>query len=1235
MTGDSSHTGAALEALLSERIVILDGAMGTLLQAHNLEEADYRGERFAGHPSPVQGNHDLLNLTQPALVQAAHKAYLDVGADMVETNSFNANAVSQADYGMVELIFELNREAARLARAAADEAESDTPGRLCFVAGVLGPTNRTASISPKVDDPGFRDILFDALAAIYAEAADGLMTGGADILLIETCFDTLNAKAAIYGLEDLFQRRARRLPLMISGTITDMAGRTLSGQTPEAFWTSLAHGNPLIAGFNCSLGASALLPHIQALSALAPVHISVHPNAGLPNAFGAYDDGPQFMAGQLAEYAERGLVNLIGGCCGTTPEHIRSMARAVSAHAPRPLPQAEPQSRLSGLDMLELDANTGFVNLGERTNVTGSARFRKLIEEGKFEDAVEVARSQVAGGAQVIDVNMDEGMLDSMAAMDRFLKLIAAEPDIARLPVMIDSSDFAVIEAGLKCLQGKGVVNSISLKEGPEAFIEKAQHIHRLGGAVLVMAFDEDGQADNFQRMVDICGRAYHILTEEAGVAPEDIIFDPNIFPIATGIEGHAAFAADYLAAVTHIKENLPHALTSGGISNMSFSFRGNNPMREAMHAVFLFHAVKAGLDMGIVNAGQLAVYADIPENLRGRIEDVVLNTRLDAAERLLEIAEEARGSAKKEAEDITWREGPVAERLAHALVEGTAEFIIEDTEEARIEAGDPVHVIEGPLMDGMNRVGELFGSGQMFLPQVVKSARVMKGAVAHLQPFIEATKEGKAGHTGKGKIVMATVKGDVHDIGKNIVGVVLQCNDYEIVDLGVMVPHQQITEAAGEEDVLAVGLSGLITPSLDEMVTAARELNRAGIDLPLLIGGATTSKLHTAVRIAPEYDGPVVHVSDASRAVGVAQSLLGSTGSEKFIQANSADQETLCQAHQEGGKRLELDEARGRRLKIDWPKASPPEPSFLGLRNFDDYDLGELADYIDWTPFFRTWELAGTYPAILEDEKLGKAAGSLFKDANKMLNRIIEHKWLTARGVIGFFKASSLGDDVIADLPEGGRRAFHFLRQQMDKGAGRVNACLADFIAPRDTGVEDYLGVFAVTAGLGMESRMANFINQHDDYSEILLKSIADRLAEAFAERLHERVRKEFWAYAGDEALTNQGLIKQDYQGIRPAPGYPACPDHSEKKKLLDLLRAGQMASIKLTENFAMTPAASVAGFYFSHPQASYFGTGRIGPDQVEDYARRKAISLSQAENYLASILGYEPEAAVNGSPD
>ena len=1228
MRHNQSSAGADLEALLKERIVFLDGAMGTLLQAHDLDEAAYRGDLLADHSHPVAGNHDLLNLTQPALVQAAHKAYLDVGVDVIETNSFNANAISQADYAMEDMVPELNREAARLARAAADEAEAETPGRRCFVAGVLGPTNRTASISPKVDDPGYRDIGFDEMAAIYAEAAGGLIEGGADLILIETCFDTLNAKAAVFGVEEVSERLGARLPLMISGTITDMAGRTLSGQTPEAFWVSLAHAEPLIVGFNCSLGARALLPHIQALSGLAPVYVSVHPNAGLPNAFGAYDDGPQFMAGQLAEFAERGLVNLIGGCCGTTPAHLRAMIRAARPLAPRPLPDRAPVSRLAGLDTLTLDATTGFVNVGERTNVAGSARFRKLISDGDYEEAVEVARSQVVGGAQVIDVNMDEGLLDSIAAMDRFCKLIAAEPDIARLPVMIDSSDFAVIETGLKCLQGKGVVNSISLKEGEAAFIEKARRIRRFGAAIVVMAFDEEGQADNFERMVEISARAYRILTEQAGVPPEDIILDANVFPIATGIEEHAAFAADYLACVKHIKQTLPFALTSGGISNMSFSFRGNEAVRQAMHAVFLFHALGAGLDMGIVNAGQLAVYAELPEDLRGRIEDVVFNRRADATERLLEIAEGAKGSAKQNKTDLSWRAAPVAERMAHALIEGMGEFIIEDTEEARLAADQAVGVIEGPLMDAMNRVGELFGSGQMFLPQVVKSARVMKQAVAHLLPFIEAEKGDGAAWTRKGKIVLATVKGDVHDIGKNIVGVILQCNDYEIVDLGVMVPAQRIVEAAGGEGVVAIGLSGLITPSLDEMVSVAGEMNRASARLPLLIGGATTSKLHTAVRIAPAYDGPTIHVSDASLAVGVTQQLLGSAGGAEFIAANAAEQEALRQSHAESGKRLALAEARERRLQIDWPAARPPAPGFLGPRSLNDYDLAELAGYIDWTPFFRAWELAGTYPAILDDDRLGGAARGLFADAEEMLERIIAEKWLTARGVFGFFPAAAMGDDVIIEGGgEGGDEpvCFNFLRQQMDKIAGRVNACLADFVAPAEAGLSDHLGVFAVTAGLGMENRIAIFKDHQDDYGEIMFKSIADRLAEAFAERLHERVRKEFWAYAPGEDLDNRGLIGQDYQGIRPAPGYPACPDHSEKAKLLALLQAGRRASIKLTENFAMTPAASIAGFYFSHPQSHYFGIGRVDRDQVEDYARRKEISLDLAEKYLGANLAYE----------
>ncbi|MBT3765580.1 MAG: methionine synthase [Rhodospirillales bacterium] len=1222
---------ALLEDLLAKRILVLDGAMGTMIQGHNLQEADYRGERFKDWPSDVKGNNDLLILTRPEIIKGIHAAFLDAGCDIVETNTFNATSISQADYGMEEIVFELNKEGARLAREAADEAQANTPDKPRFVAGVLGPTNRTASISPDVNDPGFRNVTFDGLVEAYTEATRGLVEGGADIILVETIFDTLNSKAALYAVAKFFDDEGIRLPVMISGTITDASGRTLSGQTPEAFWYSVSHAKPISIGFNCALGAKDLRQHVQSVSRVAGVNVSVHPNAGLPNEFGEYDDTPEYMAEQLREFAESGFVNIVGGCCGTRPEHIKAIAAAVSDVAPRKTPELETTCRLSGLEPLAFNDVTGFANVGERTNVAGSARFAALIREGEYEEALNVARQQVENGAQVIDVNMDEAMLDSEAAMETFLKMVASEPDISRVPVMIDSSKWSVIEAGLKCIQGKGVVNSISLKEGEEPFIEQAREILRYGAAVIVMAFDDKGQADSHARMVEICTRSYKVLTEKVGFPPQDIIFDANIFPIATGIEEHNNFSVDYINAIRDIKKTLPHALTSGGVSNMSFSFRGNNPVREAMHSVFLYHAVEAGMDMGIVNAGQLAVYADIPDDLRERVEDVVLNRREDGTERLLEVADQAKGQAKSETETLAWREGSVAERLSHALVKGITEFILEDTEEARLAADRPLEVIEGPLMDGMNVVGDLFGSGQMFLPQVVKSARVMKQAVAHLQPFIEAEKEALGDVSSKGKILMATVKGDVHDIGKNIVGVVLQCNNYDVIDLGVMVPYSKIIETARAENVDIIGLSGLITPSLEEMTTVAAELERDGFDIPLLIGGATTSRVHTAVKVAPNYNGPTVHVLDASRSVGVVSNLLSDTARDTFVEEVATEYQEIRDkraGNERADKHLSLVDARARGPKIDWSASPSPKPKFVGIKSFDNYPLAEVATRIDWTPFFRTWELKGTYPTILKDEKVGEAAQSLLDDGLDMLKEIVMENWLKAKAVVGIFPANSVGHDDIEVYTDDTRTEvltkFHFLRQQMEKSEGRNNYCLADFVGPKDTGASDYIGGFAVTAGLGIEKKLEEFEREHDDYKSILLKALADRLAEAFAERMHERLRREFWGYEDGADMPNDDLIKELYQGIRPAPGYPACPDHTEKATLFSLLDAEKNASVELTDGFAMMPASSVSGFYLSHPESQYFGIGRIGRDQVEDYATRKGIPLEEAEKWLAPNLGY-----------
>ena len=1226
--------GARRDVLVREldsRILVLDGAMGTMIQAHGLDEAAYRGARFADHAMPQKGNNDLLTLSRPEIITAIHIAYLEAGADIIETNTFNSTRIAQADYGTEEVVHELNVRGARLAREAADAVEATSPGRTCFVAGVLGPTNRTASISPDVDDPGMRNITFDELVAAYGEAARALIEGGVDLLLVETVFDTLNCKAALYAIDVAREETGVDVAIMISATITDLSGRTLTGQVTEAFWNSVRHARPLAVGLNCALGAKDLRPYVEELSRIADTYVGCHPNAGLPNAFGGYDEKPAFTAEVLGEFADSGFVNLVGGCCGTTPEHIRAIADTVRAVAPRAVPKITPQLRLAGLEPLNVGPESLFVNVGERTNVTGSARFATLIKDDDFEAATAVALQQVQAGAQIIDINMDEGMLDSEAAMVRFLNHLATEPEISRVPVMIDSSKWSVIEAGLKCVQGKPVVNSISLKEGEAAFIDRARLIRRYGAAVIVMAFDEEGQADTAQRKIAICTRAYKILVDQVGLAPEDIIFDPNIFAVATGIEEHNNYSVDFIAATARIKEALPHAGVSGGVSNVSFSFRGNNRVREAMHTVFLYHAIRAGLTMGIVNAGQLAVYEDIEAELRERVEDVILNRRADATERLLEIAESYKGGGGvQQKADLAWREAPVAERLSHALVRGINEFIVDDTEEARKLADAPLDVIEGPLMDGMNVVGDLFGAGKMFLPQVVKSARVMKQAVAHLLPFIEAEKKRSGVSTARGRIVMATVKGDVHDIGKNIVGIVLQCNNYEIIDLGVMVPADKILQTAREKGADVIGLSGLITPSLEEMVHVAAEMEREGFDIPLLIGGATTSKAHTAVKIAPAYHGPVVHVLDASRGVGVAADLLSDARRDDFMAGIRAEYDDI-RARFEGqggvGRGLSLVEARARRCAIDWAAVTPPKPSYLGTRTFDDIPLDDITPYIDWTPFFHAWELKGAWPRILDDATLGEAARDLFADGQAMLGRIIADKVLVARAVVGFWPANAVADDIeiYTDETRGAVRAvLHTLRQQARKSGTRPNYALADFTAPRESGIKDYVGGFAVSAGFGVDAAAKAFEDAGDDYSAIMVKALADRLVEALAEHLHERVRKELWGYAKGEAFDNATLIREAYQGIRPAPGYPACPDHTEKGTLFELLDAPAATGITLTENFAMQPAASVSGFYFWHPEASYFGLGKIGKDQVEDYAERKGITVDEAERWLAPNLGY-----------
>jgi 5-methyltetrahydrofolate--homocysteine methyltransferase len=1247
-----------LADLLARRILLLDGAMGTMIQRHEFSEAEYRGDRFADWESDLRGNNDLLTLTQPDAIRGIHRAYLEAGSDLVETNTFNAQQISLADYGMQSLAYELNYQSARLARAECDAMTEQTPDRPRFVAGALGPTNRTASISPDVNDPGARNITYVELVDAYLEQANGLVDGGADLLIVETIFDTLNAKAAIFALETLFDQRGRRWPVMISGTITDASGRTLSGQVTEAFWNSIRHAKPLLVGLNCALGAADMRPYLAEMARVADCFISCYPNAGLPNAFGEYDEAPDQTAAIVREFAESGLLNLLGGCCGTTPEHIAAMAAVVDGVAVRSPSPREPALRLSGLEPLIVNADSLFVNVGERTNITGSARFRNLIRDGDYPAALTVARQQVENGAQVIDINMDEGMIDGVAAMDRFVKLIASEPDISRVPLMVDSSKFEVIEAGLRCVQGKPIVNSISMKEGEEKFRREATLCRKYGAAVVVMAFDEDGQADNLERRKTICARAYRILVDEVGFPAEDIIFDPNIFAVATGIEEHANYGVDFIEATRWIKANLPGALVSGGVSNVSFSFRGNNAVREAIHAVFLYHAIGAGMDMGIVNAGALVVYDQVDPRLRERIEDVILNRRADATERLLEMATEFAGDGRKiEAVDEQWRELPVDERITHALVKGIDTYAETDTEELRAliegRGGQPIEVIEGPLMAGMNVVGDLFGAGKMFLPQVVKSARVMKKAVAYLIPYIEAGKSPEDAGRSNGTVIMATVKGDVHDIGKNIVGVVLQCNNYDVIDLGVMVPAQKILDAAKEHGADVIGLSGLITPSLDEMVNFAAEMERQGLDIPLMIGGATTSRAHTAVKVDQKYHGPVIWVKDASRSVPVVAALLSDEQRPALLAGLQTDYDSLRERYasrSEAKVMIPVDAARADRTPIDWTSYRPPRPHLIAqqtrdmhtddyhasgakvqfVRTFHDYSLAELRRYIDWQPFFNAWEMKGSYPDILNNPASGEAARRLWDDAQIMLDQIIEQDWLSAAGVFGLFPANTVGDDVEVYTDETRREVrttLHHLRQQTEHRRGVPHRSLADFVAPKETGLRDYVGAFAVTAGLGSAAKVTEFKAALDDYSAILLESLADRLAEAFAERMHERVRKEFWGYQPDESLDSVALIREKYVGIRPAPGYPACPEHTEKQTIWDLLDVKANTGIELTESMAMWPGAAVSGLYFSHPQSQYFVLGHIGRDQVEDYARRKGWTVAEAERWLSPNLGYRSD--------
>ncbi len=1220
-----------LQQALAKRILIIDGAMGSMIQNYALEEADFRGERLADYPRDVKGNNDLLSITQPHIITEIHRAYLEAGADIIETNTFNSTKIAQGDYQLEALSYEINTAAAKLARVAADEFNVKTPQKPRFVAGVIGPTPRTASISPDVNDPGARNVTFDQLAEDYYQSCEALLKGDVDIILIETVFDTLNAKAAIYGVKNCFRDMAVELPIMITVTFPDLSGRVLSGQNPEAFWNAIAHAKPLIVGANCGRRFKEIRPFVEELANVADCYFSGHFNAGLPNAFGEYDETPEIMFDDLHEFAQRGFLNLVGGCCGTTPEHITAIAKAAEGLPPRSVQQPPIACRLSGLEAFNISSDSLFVNVGERCNVTGSARFKRLVLEGDYDTALAVAREQVENGAQIIDINMDEGMLDAEHAMVTFLNLIASEPDISRVPIMVDSSKWEVIEAGLKCIQGKAIVNSISLKEGEQAFIEKAQKCMDYGAAVVIMAFDEDGQADTQARKIAICQRSYHLLLDKLGFSPQDIIFDPNIFAVATGIEEHNNYAVDFIQATRFIKAELPYALISGGVSNVSFSFRGNNPVREAIHSVFLYHAIKAGMDMGIVNASQLAVYDELPEELREHVEDVILNRRDDATERLLDIAAKYAGNnAIKEQDNPLWRQWPVAKRIEHALVKGITDFIVDDAEEARQLSEQPIDVIEGPLMDGMNVVGDLFGDGKMFLPQVVKSARVMKQAVAHLQPFIEDEKE--QGSRFNGKIIMATVKGDVHDIGKNIVGVVLQCNNFEVVDLGVMVSCEEILRAAREQKADIIGLSGLITPSLDEMVHVAREMQRQGLSIPLMIGGATTSKAHTAVKIEPQFsNSPTVYVPDASRSVAITSELMNTKSRDTGWQKRQAEYAIIRERianRQPKKKLLSYQQSVDNGLSIDWENYIPPKPTIDGTRVFEDYPLQSLIETIDWTPFFITWDLAGKYPNILTDEKVGAAATTLFNDAQMMLKRIVDEKLLTAKAVIGFWPAARTSSDDISVYSDESRTeclaTLHQLRQQSDKPNAKPNLSLADFIAPADSPARDYIGGFVVTAGIGAEQQAQAFEQAGDDYNAIMIKALADRLAESFAEHMHLRVRKELWAYASDEQLSNKALIKEQYTGIRPAPGYPACPDHTEKGTLFTLLNAERAIGTSLTEHYAMTPAASVSGFYYSHPQSQYFAVGKIGKDQVESLAERKQMPVEALERWLSPVLNY-----------
>lgn len=1224
----------ALEQELEKRILVLDGAMGTMIQRYKLDEKAFRAERFKDHPHDLKGNNDLLSITQPDIIKEIHAQYLEAGADIIETNTFSSTVVAQADYKLESLAYELNYESAKIAKEVAEEYTKKNPAKPRFVAGAFGPTNRTASISPDVNNPGFRAITFEELVDAYAEQARGLIDGGVDWLLVETVFDTLNCKAALFAIKKVQEEKGTNLPVSVSGTITDASGRTLSGQTTEAFWISVKHANLLSIGLNCALGAKDMRPYLETLSNVSHTWVSVYPNAGLPNAFGGYDETPQAMAGDIEDFCKSGFVNIVGGCCGTTPDHIAEFAKVAAKYSPRVQPRRFQFMQLSGLEPVALTPESNFMNVGERTNVTGSAKFLKLIKEDKYEDALAIAKDQVDGGAQVIDINMDEGMLDGVEAMKKFLNLCASEPDIAKVPVMIDSSKFHIIEEGLKCLQGKGIVNSISLKGGEEEFIKQAKLIRDYGAAVIVMAFDEKGQADSYERRIEICERSYRILTEQVSFPAEDIIFDPNIFPVATGMEEHRKNALDFFRATKWIKENLPHAHISGGVSNVSFSFRGNNTVREAMHSAFLYHAIKNGMDMGIVNPSMLEVYDDIPKDLLEHVEDVLLDRRDDATERLLAFAETVKQKGKVEVVDEEWRKGSVEDRLAHALVKGLVEYIEVDTEEARLKYDKPLQVIEGPLMAGMNVVGDLFGSGKMFLPQVVKSARVMKKAVAYLLPFLEEEKK-RSGNTSKnnGKILLATVKGDVHDIGKNIVGVVLACNNYEIIDMGVMVPADKILERAREEKADIIGLSGLITPSLDEMVHVAKEMERIGMKQPLIIGGATTSKLHTAVKVAPSYAGNVVHVLDASKAVTVASNLLSQDTNVTFSQGVKKEYEDLRAIHASRKSDIEyvsLEAARANKPKINWDNAEIAKPAFTGVKVFEDYPIAELAKYIDWSPFFSTWEMSGTYPRIFESEKYGKEAKKLYDDAQALLKKVIDEKWITARGVIGIFNALSYNEFINVYTERGEKiTTFHQIRQQTKKQGSQPNYCLADYIKPSanissDKPDTDYFGAFAVTAGIGIEKWIEKFEKDHDDYHSIMLKAIADRLAEAFAERMHERVRKEFWGYAKNENLSNEELISEKYQGIRPAPGYPACPDHTEKPIIWSLLDVEKNTGIKLTESNAMYPTASVSGWYFANPEIKYFGVGKIQKDQVQNLAKAKGMSVEEMERWLGPNLAY-----------